>query len=117
MNVKIYLYNDYLIEHAVNHRKKHGLRQYFAFAAFLSCEEWGDKSQITAIALAANYNSLSVILGGSLAYIACIFIALVLGTLVQKVLNERALNIIGGILFIGFAVYMLIFSIILRDDE
>lgn len=28
------------------------------------CDEWGDKSQITAITLAANYNVYSIILGG-----------------------------------------------------
>jgi putative Ca2+/H+ antiporter (TMEM165/GDT1 family) len=32
----------------------------------LMCDEWGDKSQITAIALAANYNAISIILGGTL---------------------------------------------------
>lgn len=30
------------------------------------CEEWGDKSQIAAIALAANYGFWSIIIGGAL---------------------------------------------------
>jgi putative Ca2+/H+ antiporter (TMEM165/GDT1 family) len=49
------------------HRHTHnkGLKEYMIFGAMLSCEEWGDKSQLTAIALAANYDSLSVIIGGS----------------------------------------------------
>ena len=104
-----------IIEEGVQkkHVQRRGIKQYFLFAGFLSCEEWGDKSQITAIALAANYDAWSVIIGGSLAYVLCIFIALVLGALVEKVLNERALNIIGGLLFLFFAVYMLIFEVIL----
>jgi putative Ca2+/H+ antiporter (TMEM165/GDT1 family) len=57
-----------------------------------------------------------VIIGGSFAYILCILIALVIGALVEKILNERALNIIGGLLFLFFAVYMLIFEVIMNDD-
>ena len=39
---------------------------YWMFIAMLSCGEIGDKSQITAIALAASYTPLSVIVGGAL---------------------------------------------------
>ena len=48
--------------------KKHFIKksQYFLFAALLLCNEWGDKSQFSAIALAANYGVYSIILGGAL---------------------------------------------------
>jgi hypothetical protein len=36
------------------------------FLFLLMCEEWGDKSQIAAIALAANYGVESIIIGGAL---------------------------------------------------
>jgi len=40
--------------------------EYVLFLFFLMCEEWGDKSQIAAIALAANYGFWSIIFGGAL---------------------------------------------------
>ena len=60
-------------------RSKRRLNQYMMFAAMLVCGEFGDKSQITAIVLSATYNPYSVILGGTLALMACAFLAIVLG--------------------------------------
>jgi putative Ca2+/H+ antiporter (TMEM165/GDT1 family) len=34
------------------------------FSFLLVCEEWGDKSQFTAIALAANYGLYPIMVGG-----------------------------------------------------
>lgn len=36
------------------------------FLFLLMCEEWGDKSQFAAIALAANYGVIPIIIGGCL---------------------------------------------------
>mmetsp|Transcript_65142 Transcript_65142/g.90042 ORF Transcript_65142/g.90042 Transcript_65142/m.90042 type:complete len:145 (-) Transcript_65142:44-478(-) len=87
------------------------------YLALLMCEEWGDKSQITAIALAPNYNVWGIIFGGMLAHTGTILFAQILGVIVQKVLTERTINIIGGILFVGFGVYELLFNIIWADEE
>jgi len=53
------------------------------YMALLMCEEWGDKSQITAIALAPNYNVWGVILGGMLAHTGTILLAQIIGVMVQ----------------------------------
>jgi putative Ca2+/H+ antiporter (TMEM165/GDT1 family) len=74
------------------------------FLFILMCSEWGDVSQVVAISLAAQYGMLSIIIGGGLAHILSIFIAIILGSWVTKVISEKKLNIISGILFIAFAV-------------
>ena len=76
------------------------------------CEEWGDKSQISAIALAANYGIQSIVFGGCLAHITCILIALTLGSCFKNILNETWLNLIGGSLFIFFGMYQLVASVL-----
>ena len=73
----------------------------------LSCDEWGDKSQLTAIALAANYNPFGIVFGGSLAFFLCIMIAICIGQIVKKYFSERLLNLFGGILFLAFGIYMI----------
>ena len=97
---------------------------YLLYSFMLMCQEWGDKSQFSAIALAANYGVWSIIFGGALvinlfsfnslkAHTLCILVALVLGMFIQKAFSEQSVNLIGGILFLCFAVYELVFNIIL----
>jgi putative Ca2+/H+ antiporter (TMEM165/GDT1 family) len=43
--------------------------EYVMFGFLLVCEEWGDKSQFTAIALAANYGVQPIIVGGCIVII------------------------------------------------
>jgi putative Ca2+/H+ antiporter (TMEM165/GDT1 family) len=52
---------------------------YLFFLALLMCSEFGDKSQISALALSTTQNISSVILGGCAAQISCIVIALIVG--------------------------------------
>ena len=72
MVIRIQISNIFIVEggdHHHHHKKKKGWRvknEYVLFLFFLMCEEWGDKSQIAAIALSANYGMLSVIIGGIL---------------------------------------------------
>ena len=44
------------------------------------CEEWGDKSQFAAIALAANYGVIPIIIGGCLVSHSNFVLTVVLGT-------------------------------------
>ena len=83
----------------------------------LMCQEWGDKSQFVTISLAANYGVYSIILGGIIAHVVCIIFALALGMCVEKVLTEVTVNLIGGILFLCFAAYELVFNIIFKWDQ
>ena len=78
--------------------------KYTFFIFMLMCTEWGDVSQIVAIGLAAKYGVVAIIIGGGIAHILSIFIAILLGSFVHKLLNEKWMNLIAGALFIGFAV-------------
>jgi putative Ca2+/H+ antiporter (TMEM165/GDT1 family) len=76
--------------------------------ALLMCSEWGDKSQISAIALAPQYGYFPIVIGGALAHMSCITLALLAGTLIKKCMHDSVLAVIGGILFLVFGIVELI---------
>jgi len=75
---------------------------------FLCLSEFGDKSELSTVTIAAVYNIYGVLIGTMLAYFCAIAIAAFLGHWAGKFLTEKMMNIIGGILFIGFAIQILI---------
>lgn len=70
----------------------------------LMCSEWGDVSQVVVIGLAAKYGLWGIIIGGGCAHVISIFVAIVLGSMVNKVINEKWMNLVAGSLFMCFAV-------------
>lgn len=66
--------------------------------------EWGDRSQITTIVLAASENLWGVILGGCLGHAICTGLAVIGGRLIASKISVRTITIIGGIVFIIFAI-------------
>ena len=78
---------------------------------FLCLSEFGDKSEISTVTIAAVYNLYAVLIGTMLAYFFAIIIAAFLGHVVGQYLTEKMMSIIGGILFIGFAVQILIIKL------
>ena len=64
--------------------------------------EWGDRTQISTITLAAAKDPLFVTLGAILGHGICTVIAVVGGRLVAGRISERVITGIGGILFIVF---------------
>ena len=77
-------------------------------ATLLVSQEFGDKSQLAAIALGSTYNTWSVILGGSLGFVLCIILAISLGNILKKYVKPHVISICGGLLFIGFGTYWLV---------
>ena len=75
---------------------------------FICLSEFGDLSEISTITIAAVYNLYAVLIGTMIAYFCAIVIAAFLGHCVGKYLTEKTMSIIGGLLFIGFAIQMLI---------
>jgi len=96
--------------------------------------EWGDRSQLTTIILAAskvrgriNYLDLSdkliiysyfqnvygVIVGGIIGHSICTGIAVIGGRMVAAKISVRTVTIVGGVVFVGFAIYALVF----RPDD
>lgn len=65
--------------------------------------EWGDRSQIATIALAASKDLYGVILGGVAGHAICTGLAVVGGRLLASRISERAVALMGGVLFVIFA--------------
>lgn len=78
---------------------------------FLCISELGDKSEISTVTIAAIYNVWGVLFGTSFAYLCTIIIATFLGLLIGKYITERMMCIIGGFLFIFFAIQILVIKI------
>jgi putative Ca2+/H+ antiporter (TMEM165/GDT1 family) len=65
--------------------------------------------------MAPNYGVGSIILGGCIAHILTIIIAMILGKIIERFCAERLVNLIGGLLFIGFGFWELFFGILYID--
>jgi len=67
--------------------------------------EWGDRSQIATIAMAATKNPYGVIIGGLVGHAFCTGLAVIGGRILAARISERTVAIIGGILFLCFALH------------
>jgi putative Ca2+/H+ antiporter (TMEM165/GDT1 family) len=65
--------------------------------------EWGDRTQITTIALAATYHPVGVIAGSVLGHAICTGIAVIGGRLLASRISEQTITVIGGLLYLLFA--------------
>ncbi|CDW60331.1 transmembrane protein 165 [Trichuris trichiura] len=74
--------------------------------------EWGDRSQITTIVLAARESVSGVISGGILGHCLCTGLAVVGGRLVSQRISVKNVTYIGGVVFVVFAI-----SSLLLDKE
>ena len=66
--------------------------------------EWGDRTQIATIALAARYNAVGVAAGAVLGHAICTAIAIIGGKLIAGRISERQLTFAGGCLFLIFGI-------------
>lgn len=67
--------------------------------------EWGDRSQIVTIALASSKDPYGIIAGGLLGHAFCTGVAVIGGRLLASRISERTVAIVGGVLFLAFAVH------------
>ncbi|CAB3403457.1 unnamed protein product [Caenorhabditis bovis] len=65
--------------------------------------EWGDRSQLTTIILGARENIAGVISGGILGHGLCTGIAVIGGKIVAQRISVRTVTLIGGVVFLLFA--------------
>jgi len=70
--------------------------------------EWGDRSQFTTIALAAEGGATTVFIGSFLGHVLCTSLAVMGGKFLAKKISERTVNLSGGILFVLFGVHNLV---------
>ncbi|XP_047330559.1 GDT1-like protein 4 [Impatiens glandulifera] len=72
--------------------------------------EWGDKSQLATIGLAADENPFGVVLGGILGQALCTTAAVLGGKSLAKQISEKIVGLSGGVLFIVFGIQSLLSS-------
>uniref|UniRef100_A0A915DND5 GDT1 family protein n=1 Tax=Ditylenchus dipsaci TaxID=166011 RepID=A0A915DND5_9BILA len=72
--------------------------------------EWGDRSQMTTFLLASTENVYGVILGGVIGHALCTGIAVIGGRFIAQKISVRTVTLLGGILFLVFAMSALIFG-------
>lgn len=65
--------------------------------------EWGDKSMLATVALAAAKNPLGVVAGGIGGHLIASIIAVIGGSLLGKYISEKNARLVGGVLFFVFA--------------
>ena len=65
--------------------------------------ELGDKTQLLALGFGARHSLRTVAIGLTLGYAAANLVATVIGGILGAALPERPIQIVGGILFLGFA--------------
>jgi Ca2+/H+ antiporter, TMEM165/GDT1 family len=69
--------------------------------------ELGDKSQLLALALAARHRALVVLAGIAGAAATMLGLAVVLGAVVGEALPQRPVQVVAGLLFLGFGAWTL----------
>ncbi len=66
--------------------------------------EWGDRTQMATITLAAAHHPIGVMVGAALGHAICAAIAVMCGKLISGRISERMLTGLGGGLFIIFGI-------------
>lgn len=72
--------------------------------------EWGDRSQIATIALAAAKNPYGVTIGGCIGHSLCTGLAVLGGRMLAARISEKTVSMYGGALFLIFGVHSLFFE-------
>lgn len=72
--------------------------------------EWGDRSQIATIALAAAKDPFGVTFGACLGHLICTGMAVIGGRIMASRINEKSVSLWGGIIFLAFGLRFLVFE-------
>jgi len=78
--------------------------------------EWGDRSQIATVVLAAQTDKAAVFIGGSMGHFVCTLAAVLFGRFISQKVSLTLLNVVGGIVFIAFSGYTFYLAITGTND-
>jgi Ca2+/H+ antiporter, TMEM165/GDT1 family len=79
--------------------------------------ELGDKSQLMALAFAARYKAVPILIGISVATAVVHAVSVGIGAVVGAALPTRAISLAAGVAFLGFAVWTLRGDDLKEDEE
>jgi putative Ca2+/H+ antiporter (TMEM165/GDT1 family) len=79
------------------------MQSLFAALGLVFVAELGDKTQMVALTFGARHKLAPVLVGVALAYMATNLLSVLIGGLLGATLPTRAIGIVGGVLFLGFA--------------
>jgi len=79
------------------------MQSLFAALGLVFVAELGDKTQMVALTFGARHRLTPVLIGVALAYMTTNLLSVIIGGLLGAALPTRAIGIVGGLLFIGFA--------------
>jgi putative Ca2+/H+ antiporter (TMEM165/GDT1 family) len=82
-----------------------GLITAIFFALCLS--DFGDKSQLAIITMAALYNIYGILLGSTLALIGTVTLAVLFGNWISEKVSPKKILLIGGLIFLTFGIEIL----------
>jgi len=72
--------------------------------------EWGDRSQIATIALAAHKEPYGVTVGGCIGHTICTGVAVIGGRMLASKISEKTVALFGGMIFFIFGIHSLFFD-------
>lgn len=72
--------------------------------------EWGDRSQIATIALAASKDPVGVTIGGCMGHSVCTGMAVIGGRMLASNISEKSVAFYGGLVFLVFGVHSVFFE-------
>eukprot|EP00986_Skeletonema_menzelii_P016598 scaffold15148_cov137-Skeletonema_menzelii.AAC.1 len=72
--------------------------------------EWGDRSQIATIALAAAKDPLGVTIGGCIGHSICTGMAVIGGRMLASRISEKTVAFYGGLVFLAFGIHSVFFE-------
>lgn len=73
--------------------------------------EWGDRSQLTTIILGSREDPVGVTIGGTLGHALCTGLAVIGGRLIAQKISVRTVTLIGGVVFLLFALSALVLEV------
>ena len=85
--------------------------------ALIALAEFGDKTQLTVIALSTRYDRKKVFSGVVLAFILVTGLGVLVGEGLLKIIPEEMIKITAGILFVAFGIWMLLSKENCEEEE
>jgi putative Ca2+/H+ antiporter (TMEM165/GDT1 family) len=70
--------------------------------------EWGDRSQISTVILAAREDVVGVFIGSFSGHVLCTGLAVIGGRVVAEIISIRTLTFLGGLIFLFFATFAIV---------